>query len=129
MKFVFFSLLLETDQVKMQKFYGLRGTKLNIAIAIVAGADFALFGYDQVSGRCMAGAETCRLIHGIGCYGRALDPALVPHAFSSDQRQRPAGRYLEFDGIERPGHHSWRLYFGLLLWSGCDDMAWKYAWS
>ncbi|KAK4543135.1 hypothetical protein LTR36_005913 [Oleoguttula mirabilis] len=31
----------------MGKFYGLRGTKLNIAIAIVAGTDFALFGYDQ----------------------------------------------------------------------------------
>ncbi|KAH7073607.1 general substrate transporter [Paraphoma chrysanthemicola] len=29
------------------KFYGLRGVKLNIAIAIVAGTDFALFGYDQ----------------------------------------------------------------------------------
>lgn len=29
----------------MKKFYGLRGLKLNIAIAIVAGTDFALFGY------------------------------------------------------------------------------------
>jgi len=33
----------------MKKFYGLTGTKLNIAIAIIAGIDFALFGYDQVS--------------------------------------------------------------------------------
>ncbi|KAH8726054.1 general substrate transporter [Phaeosphaeriaceae sp. PMI808] len=31
----------------MKKFYGLRGLKLNVAIAIVAGTDFALFGYDQ----------------------------------------------------------------------------------
>ena len=31
-----------------QNFYGLRGTQLNIAIAVVAGTDFALFGYDQV---------------------------------------------------------------------------------
>lgn len=31
----------------MKKFYGLTGTKLNIAIAVVAGTDFALFGYDQ----------------------------------------------------------------------------------
>lgn len=31
----------------MKKFYGLTGLKLNIAIAIVAGTDFALFGYDQ----------------------------------------------------------------------------------
>ncbi|EME84611.1 uncharacterized protein MYCFIDRAFT_134029 [Pseudocercospora fijiensis CIRAD86] len=30
-----------------KKFYGLVGTKLNIAIAVVAGVDFALFGYDQ----------------------------------------------------------------------------------
>jgi hypothetical protein len=29
----------------MKKFYGLTGTKLNIAIAVVAGTDFALFGY------------------------------------------------------------------------------------
>lgn len=31
----------------MKRFYGLRGLKLNIAIAVVAGVDFALFGYDQ----------------------------------------------------------------------------------
>lgn len=31
-----------------KNYYGLRGVKLNIAIAIVAGTDFALFGYDQV---------------------------------------------------------------------------------
>ncbi|KAF2183850.1 general substrate transporter [Zopfia rhizophila CBS 207.26] len=31
----------------MKKFYGLTGLKLNIAIAVVAGTDFALFGYDQ----------------------------------------------------------------------------------
>lgn len=31
----------------MKKFYGLRGLRLNIAIAVVAGTDFALFGYDQ----------------------------------------------------------------------------------
>jgi hypothetical protein len=29
----------------MKKFYGLTGIKLNIAIAIIAGIDFALFGY------------------------------------------------------------------------------------
>jgi hypothetical protein len=33
----------------MGKFYGLRGTQLNIAIAVVAGTDFALFGY----GKCI----------------------------------------------------------------------------
>ncbi|KAF2170290.1 hypothetical protein M409DRAFT_64606 [Zasmidium cellare ATCC 36951] len=30
-----------------QRFYGLRGTKLNVAIGIIAGLDFLLFGYDQ----------------------------------------------------------------------------------
>lgn len=35
--------------MKSSRFYGLRGTNLNIAIAVIAGTDFALFGYDQVS--------------------------------------------------------------------------------
>jgi hypothetical protein len=30
-----------------KKFYGLTGTGLNIAIAVVAGTDFALFGYGR----------------------------------------------------------------------------------
>lgn len=29
------------------KYYGLKGVQLQIAIAIIAGTDFALFGYDQ----------------------------------------------------------------------------------
>lgn len=29
------------------KYLGLRGTKLNVAIGIIAGTDFLLFGYDQ----------------------------------------------------------------------------------
>ncbi len=32
-----------------RKFYGLTGVKLNIAIAIVAGTDFMLFGYGKSS--------------------------------------------------------------------------------
>jgi hypothetical protein len=28
-----------------KKYYGLTGTALNVAIAVVAGTDFALFGY------------------------------------------------------------------------------------
>lgn len=35
--------------MKKSKFYGLRGTRLNVAVAVIAGTDFALFGYDQVS--------------------------------------------------------------------------------
>ncbi|KAF2151397.1 general substrate transporter [Myriangium duriaei CBS 260.36] len=30
-----------------RKYFGLRGLKLNVAIAVIAGIDFALFGYDQ----------------------------------------------------------------------------------
>jgi hypothetical protein len=33
-----------------KKFHGLTGTKLNIAIAVVAGTDFALFGYGMLPG-------------------------------------------------------------------------------
>jgi hypothetical protein len=33
----------------MKKFYGLTGTKLNIAIAVIAGIDFALFGYGKLT--------------------------------------------------------------------------------
>ena len=29
------------------KFFGLRGFRLNVAIGVVAGLDFLLFGYDQ----------------------------------------------------------------------------------
>jgi hypothetical protein len=31
----------------MKKFYGLKGTQLNVAIAVIAGTDFALFGYGK----------------------------------------------------------------------------------
>jgi hypothetical protein len=31
----------------MKKFYGLTGLKLNVAIAVIAGIDFALFGYGK----------------------------------------------------------------------------------
>jgi len=31
----------------MGKFYGLKGTQLNVAIAVIAGTDFALFGYGK----------------------------------------------------------------------------------
>jgi hypothetical protein len=33
----------------MKKFYGLTGTKLNVAIAVIAGTDFALFGYGTLT--------------------------------------------------------------------------------
>lgn len=30
-----------------KKYYGLVGTKLNVAVGVIAGLDFLLFGYDQ----------------------------------------------------------------------------------
>lgn len=33
--------------MKKSKFYGFRGSALNVAISVVGGTDFALFGYDQ----------------------------------------------------------------------------------
>ena len=36
----------------MKKFYGLTGLKLNIAIAVIAGTDFALFGYGKQHRSC-----------------------------------------------------------------------------
>lgn len=30
-----------------KRYYGLTGTKLNIAVGVIAGLDFLLFGYDQ----------------------------------------------------------------------------------
>jgi hypothetical protein len=38
---------LDVSFAEMKKFYGLTGTKLNVAIAVVAGTDFALFGYGE----------------------------------------------------------------------------------
>jgi hypothetical protein len=32
---------------KGASYFGLRGTRLNIAIGLLAGLDFPLFGYDQ----------------------------------------------------------------------------------
>lgn len=31
----------------MGRYLGLKGTRLNVAIGIIAGLDFLLFGYDQ----------------------------------------------------------------------------------
>lgn len=30
-----------------KRYYGLTGTKLNVAVGVIAGLDFLLFGYDQ----------------------------------------------------------------------------------
>lgn len=44
----------------MKKFYGLTGLKLNVAIAVIAGTDFALFGYGPlISLPCDFMTNTC----------------------------------------------------------------------
>lgn len=50
-----------------KRFYGLRGTQLNIAIAVVAGVDFALFGYDLVCICHSPFLDTTNM--SVGCYG------------------------------------------------------------
>jgi hypothetical protein len=64
----------------MKRFYGLTGTRLNIAIAIIAGIDFALFGYDQVS---FSGTlPIWALLITSGCVGWPLDASVFPQVLS-----------------------------------------------
>lgn len=58
-----------------KKFYGLTGTKLNIAIAVVAGTDFALFGYGMFVLMCVKHSLTvqCRS----RCYGWSAHTGLL----------------------------------------------------
>ena len=74
-----------------QNFYGLRGTKLNVAIAVIAGTDFALFGYDQVtliplSKRCQR-TDTV-----LGRSRRIAYSSLIPEVLPTSQRGRPSER-------------------------------------
>jgi hypothetical protein len=67
----------------MKKFYGLRGTKLNIAIAVVAGTDFALFGYGKTY---LIMPETssahANLMYRSGCHGWPFDARIVSSLLS-----------------------------------------------
>ena len=67
-----------TDDVS-HSFYGLRGVQLNIAIAVIAGTDFALFGYDQVLFTFSYGVEphTDRYL---GCPRWPAYSAILPEA-------------------------------------------------
>lgn len=106
----------------MKKFYGLTGTRLNIAIAVIAGIDFALFGYDQVSSADMSLSWT--LLIGSGCIGWSVNASILPEILSRDRRATPSSRYNLFAGFQLPGNHCWRLYFGVLLWRSRYNMAW-----
>lgn len=72
----------------MKKFYGLTGTKLNIAIAIIAGIDFALFGYDQVSSPDTT--PVWQLLTRTGRVGRSSDAPIISEIFPRDQRPAPS---------------------------------------
>jgi hypothetical protein len=60
----------------MKKFYGLTGSRLNIAIAVIAGVDFALFGYDQV--RHTRTILLTQSLTNLGCTWRAPHLAQLP---------------------------------------------------
>jgi hypothetical protein len=60
----------------MKKFYGLTGSRLNIAIAVISGIDFALFGYDQV--RHNLAVPLTQPLTDIGCTRRATHFAQLP---------------------------------------------------
>ena len=47
-----------TKMFGKQRFFGLRGLKLNIAVGVVAGLDFTLFGYDQGVVGALLGLES-----------------------------------------------------------------------
>jgi hypothetical protein len=61
----------------MKKFYGLTGTKLNVAIAVVAGTDFALFGYGKHFPSQVSISNGSLTLDRSRCYGRSFDPRLI----------------------------------------------------
>ena len=74
-----------------KNYYGLRGIKLNIAIAIIAGTDFALFGYDQVPVIINAG-HLRRLILSQGVLGGLLTlPSFLKFFPQVDVNHPPPG--------------------------------------
>ena len=103
-----------------KKFYGLTGTKLNVAIALVAGIDFALFGYDQgVMGMSFSALEGRRLFVSKqlltdGCRW-SIDPSIVPQALPRNQCPTPAKGMDSEPLIQRAGYHRRRLYPRLLF--------------
>ncbi|KAF2096772.1 general substrate transporter [Rhizodiscina lignyota] len=90
----------------MGKYYGLRGLKLNVAIALIAGTDFALFGYDQ------------------GVMGGLLTlPSFLQHFPEIDVQKPPAGwsasRASNVQGIT-VGGYTLGCFFGAVatIWLG-----------
>jgi hypothetical protein len=67
----------------MKKFYGLTGTQLNIAIAVVAGTDFALFGYGECFPSMTPLNRSLTLIRS-RCYGWSFDLEVIPQILPTD---------------------------------------------
>lgn len=78
-----------TATMKQSRFYGLRGTSLNVAIAVIAGTDFALFGYDQVRHQLLDNPSRCfdfvLTFFCPGGHGRSLDAAFILTILSSSR--------------------------------------------
>ncbi|KAJ9643437.1 hypothetical protein H2199_004116 [Coniosporium tulheliwenetii] len=78
------------------RYFGLEGTKLNIAIGVIAGIDFLLFGYDQGCsafslGHFIAG----RIITGIG---NGLNTSTVPTWQSETSKSHRRGQMVMVEG-------------------------------
>ena len=112
----------------MKKFYGLTGTKLNIAIAVIAGIDFALFGYGIFySSQSIQPPHLTK--HRSRCNGRTSYPPIISPSFSTDRYPKSTRRKQPRPGLECPRYHRRRVHTGLLLWRCCDDMVGQHAWT
>lgn len=112
----------------MRKFYGLTGTKLNIAIAVVAGTDFALFGYGEYSQHSQATHQGLTSIRS-GCHGRSLDPRIIPQILPRNRHRQPASREQRKSCSNHPSHHCRRVYSRMLLWRCSHYLAGQYSWT
>jgi hypothetical protein len=98
----------------MKKFYGLTGTKLNIAIAVIAGTDFALFGYGEYQAAMFDKAMWKLIPNRSGCYGRSLDSWVILEILSPDRYCEPsAGKLAQSCGHD-PSDYRYVARFGEL---------------
>ena len=134
----------------MKKFYGLTGTKLNIAIAVIAGTDFALFGYDQGMSRVsndriafvndpkgvMGGLLT---LQSFLKYFPQIDTVNPPQGSTASHASNLQGKcgFGPFYIIWYHGescvliwsrHYGWWLYPWLLLWRRSNYLAGEFSW-
>jgi hypothetical protein len=72
----------------MKPYYGLTGFKLNLAIAVIAGTDFALFGYDQV-GLFLYHSQQSQTYTSLGGDGRVAYPPVIFGNIPTDRYTEP----------------------------------------